>query len=135
MDFKGVAFDGVQRRSLWPSSPCAIHSPVIDKLTYLVAVARDQSFRRAAETCGVAQPPLSAGIKQLEDELGVMLVRRSSRFLGLTPEGEKVLDWARRLVGDARAMRQELQGMREGLSGTLRLAVIPTALVNRRMNW
>lgn len=101
---------------------------MIDKLTYLVAVARDQSFRRAAETCGVAQPTLSAGIKQLEDELGVMLVRRSSRFLGLTPEGERVLEWARRLVGDARAMRQELHGMREGLSGPLRLAVIPTAL-------
>ncbi len=101
---------------------------MIDKLTYLVALAREQSFRRAAETCGVAQPTLSAGIKQLEDELGVMLVRRSSRFLGLTPEGETVLDWARRMVGDARAMRQALQGMREGLSGHVRLAVIPTAL-------
>jgi len=101
---------------------------VIDKLAYLVAVARDQSFRRAAEACGVAQPTLSAGIKQLEDELGVMLVRRSSRYHGLTPEGERVLDWARRLVGDAAAMRQELQAMRTGLSGNLRIAVIPTAL-------
>jgi DNA-binding transcriptional LysR family regulator len=101
---------------------------VIDKLAYLVAVARDQSFRRAAEACGVAQPTLSAGIKQLEDELGVMLVRRSSRYHGLTPEGERVLDWARRLIGDAAAMRQELQAMRTGLSGHLRIAVIPTAL-------
>jgi DNA-binding transcriptional LysR family regulator len=101
---------------------------VIDKLAYLVAVARDQSFRRAAEACGVAQPTLSAGIKQLEDELGVLLVRRSSRYHGLTPEGERVLDWARRLVGDAAAMRQELQAMRTGLSGHLRIAVIPTAL-------
>jgi len=101
---------------------------VIAKLTYLVAVVREQSFRRAAEACGVAQPTLSAGIKQLEDELGVVLIRRSSRFLGLTPEGEKVLEWAQRLVGDARAMRQELQGMRMGLSGHLRIAVIPTAL-------
>jgi DNA-binding transcriptional LysR family regulator len=101
---------------------------VIDKLTYLVAVARERSFRRAAEACGVAQPSLSAGIKQLEDDLGAMLVRRSSRFLGLTPEGEKVLIWARRLVGDERAMRQELQDMRAGLSGHLRIAVIPTAL-------
>jgi len=101
---------------------------VIDKLAYLVAVARDQSFRRAAEACGVAQPTLSAGIKQLEDELGVLLVRRSSRYHGLTPEGERVLEWARRLVGDAAAMRQELQAMRTGLSGHLRIAVIPTAL-------
>ena len=101
---------------------------MIDKLAYLVAVVREQSFRRAAEACGVAQPTLSAGIKQLEDELGVMLVRRSSRYHGLTPEGERVLDWARRLVGDAAAMRQELQAMRTGLSGHLRIAVIPTAL-------
>src|SRR5271165_4225881 len=101
---------------------------MIDKLGYLVAVARERSFRRAAEACGVAQPTLSTGIKQLEAELGVLLVQRSSRFHGLTPEGEKVLEWAKRLVGDARAMRQELQGMREGLTGHLRIAVIPTAL-------
>ncbi len=106
----------------------ALPQAVIDKLAYLIAVARDRSFRRAAEACGVAQPTLSAGIKQLEDELGVMLVRRSSRYHGLTPEGERVLDWARRLVGDAAAMRQELQAMRTGLSGHLRIAVIPTAL-------
>ena len=102
---------------------------MLEKLTYFVAVAREQSFRRAAEACGVAQPTLSAGIKQLEDELGTMLVLRSSRFHGLTPEGEKVLGWARRLIGDARAMRQELQSMRDGLTGHLRIAVIPTALV------
>ncbi len=76
----------------------------------------------------MAQPTLSAGIKQLEEELGVTLVRRSSRYHGLTSEGEKVLDWARRLVGDATATRQELQAMRTGLSGHLRIAVIPTAL-------
>ena len=101
---------------------------LIDKLAYLVAVAREQSFRRAADACGVAQPTLSAGIKQLEEELGVLLVRRSSRYLGLTPEGEKVLDWAKRLVGDARSMKQELRAMRTGLSGHLRIAVVPTAL-------
>ncbi len=101
---------------------------MLEKLTYFVAVARAQSFRRAADACGVAQPTLSAGVRQLEDELGVMLVRRSSRYLGLTPEGERVLVWARRLIGDARAMRQDLQGMREGLSGHLRIGVIPTAL-------
>jgi DNA-binding transcriptional LysR family regulator len=101
---------------------------MLEKLTYFVAVAREQSFRRAAESCGVAQPTLSAGIKQLEDEFGVMLVLRSSRFHGLTPEGDKMLVWAKKLIGDARAMRQELQGMKEGLTGHLRIAVIPTAL-------
>ncbi len=76
----------------------------------------------------MAQPTLSAGIKQLEDELGVQLVRRRSRYLGLTPEGAMVLDWAKRMVGDARSMKQALQAMRTGLSGHLRIAVIPTAL-------
>lgn len=101
---------------------------MLTNLAYLIAVARERSFRRAAEACNVAQPTLSAGIKQLEDDLGTLLVLRSSRFHGLTPEGEKVLEWAKRLVGDARAMRQELQGLKAGLSGHLRIAVIPTAL-------
>ncbi len=100
---------------------------MIDKLEFLLAVARERNFRLAAEACGVAQPSLSAGIKQLEETLGVMLVRRSSRFQGLTPEGERVLEWARRLVGDARNMREEIDALRKGLSGTLRIAVIPTA--------
>ena len=53
------------------------------------ALAREQHFGRAAEECGVTQPTLSAGIKQLEDTLGVMLVQRGSRFQGFTPEGER----------------------------------------------
>jgi len=100
---------------------------VIDKLEFLITVASEKSFSRAAELCGVTQPTLSAGIKQLEDSLGVLLVNRSSRFHGLTAEGERVLEWAKRIVGDARAMRQEVRTLREGLSGQLRLAVIPTA--------
>ena len=59
--------------------------------------------------CGVTQPTLSAGIKQLEESLGVLLVNRGSRFQGFTPEGERVLDWARRIVGDTRAMRAGVQ--------------------------
>ena len=78
---------------------------VIDKLEFLLALAREQHFGRAAESCGVTQPTLSAGIKQLEESLGVLLVNRGSRFQGFTPEGERVLDWARRIVGDTRAMR------------------------------
>ena len=53
---------------------------MIDKLEYFIALAREQHFGRAAEECEVTQPTLSAGIKQLEDTLGVMLVQRGSRF-------------------------------------------------------
>lgn len=62
---------------------------MIDKLEYLLALARERNFGRAAEQCGVTQPTFSAGIKQLEDTLGVMLVQRTSRFLGFTAEGER----------------------------------------------
>jgi DNA-binding transcriptional LysR family regulator len=103
-------------------------NPLIDKLEYLLALARERHFGRAADACGVTQPTLSAGIKQLEDSMGVLLVNRGSRFQGLTPEGERVLDWARRIVGDTRAMRQEINTLRYGLTGRLRLAAIPTAL-------
>jgi len=101
---------------------------MLDKLEYLLALAREKNFGRAAETCGVTQPTFSAGIKQLEDTLGVMLVQRTSRFLGFTAEGERVLDWARTIVADTRAMRAEVQTLKKGLAGHLRIAAIPTAL-------
>lgn len=101
---------------------------MIDKLAYVVALARERHFGRAAESCGVTQPTLSAGLKQLEESLGVLIVQRSSRFLGFTLEGERVLAWARRLVNDAEAMRQEVDALKQGLTGHLRLAAVPSAL-------
>ncbi len=101
---------------------------MIDKLEYLMALAREKSFSRAAESCGVTQPTFSAGIKQLEDILGVLLVNRSSRFHGLTAEGERVLEWAKRIVSDARAMRQDVRTSNAALAGHLKLAAVPTAL-------
>ncbi|MGB8813894.1 MAG: LysR family transcriptional regulator [Paracoccaceae bacterium] len=101
---------------------------MIEKLEMFIALANARHFGRAAEACRVTQPTLSSAIKQLEDQLGVQLVFRGSRFQGLTPEGLRVLDWARRIVGDARAMRDEMRSVRAGLSGNLRLGVIPTAL-------
>lgn len=101
---------------------------MIDKLEFFIALARERHFGRAAQACGVTQPTLSAGIKQLEEQLGVMLARRGSRFQGLTPEGVQVLRWAHRIVGDARAMKEEMRAARHGLSGHIRIAAIPTAL-------
>ncbi|MDE3028753.1 MAG: LysR family transcriptional regulator [Paracoccaceae bacterium] len=101
---------------------------MIDKLEMFIVLAREQHFGKAAEACGVTQPTLSVAIRQLEEQLGVMLVWRGSRFGGLTPEGNRVLDWARQIVGDTRTMREEMRAARQGLSGRLKLAVIPTAL-------
>ncbi len=101
---------------------------MLEKLEFIIALARERHFGHAAEACGVSQPTFSAGIKQLEDQLGVLLVQRGSRFQGFTPEGERVLDWARRIVGDTRAMRQEVDALKRGLAGHIRIAAIPTAL-------
>jgi DNA-binding transcriptional LysR family regulator len=101
---------------------------VLEKLEFMIALAREKHFGRAAESCGVAQPTLSQGIQQLEEMLNVQLVKRSSRFLGFTPEGERVLVWARRLVGDAQAMRQEIIGMQHGEGAQLRIAAMPAAM-------
>ncbi len=101
---------------------------MIDKLELLLALARERHFGRAAETMGVTQPTLSSALKSLEDQFGILIVERGSRFRCFTPEGERILDWARRIVGDSRAMRQEIEALKKGLSGHLKLAVIPTSL-------
>ncbi|MFC6490796.1 LysR family transcriptional regulator [Nitratireductor sp. GCM10026969] len=101
---------------------------MIDKLEFFITLAKERHFGRAAEDLGITQPTLSAAIKQLEDQLGVMLVQRGSRFQGLTPEGQRVLEWARRILGDTRTMREEMRTTRRGLSGHVKIAAIPTAL-------
>src|ERR1700744_1011976 len=106
---------------------------MIDRLEFIIALAREEHFGRAAEACRVSQPTLSAGIKYLEDMFGVLLVVRGSRFHGFTPEGERVLEWARRIVGDARAMRQDIDALKRGLVGHVKIAAIPTALAMTAM--
>ncbi|MFJ4468319.1 LysR family transcriptional regulator [Streptomyces sp. NPDC089424] len=98
------------------------------QLEYLVALARERHFVRAAAACYVSQPSLSAAIRRLEHELNVPIVRRGRRYEGLTPEGEVVLAWAHRILAEQDALRQELSALRDGLTGTLRLGVVPTAL-------
>lgn len=101
---------------------------MIDKLEMLIALSRERHFGRAAAACHVTQPTLSSGLKSLEEQLGVQLVQRGARFIGLTPEGERVLARAKAIVAEARALKSDVAVARQGLSGTLRLGVIPTAL-------
>ena len=84
-------------------------------LQYLTALARERHFARAAAACNVSQPTLSAGIKHLEESLGVLLVERGQRYVGLTPEGERALAMAQRVLADYDGLKQELSEMREGL--------------------
>lgn len=101
---------------------------MLEKLEFMIALDREKHFGRAAERCGVSQPTFSQGIQQLEESLDVRLVKRSSRFLGFTPEGERMLVWAQRLVGDTHAMRQDILGMQRGEGAQLRIAAMPAAM-------
>jgi DNA-binding transcriptional LysR family regulator len=100
---------------------------LLRQLEYLVALARARHFAKAAQACYVSQPTLSEGIRKLEDELGIPLVQRGRRFDGLTPEGERVVLWAQRILADRDAMKGEIQALRAGLSGRLRIGAVPTA--------
>ena len=98
------------------------------KYLYLIALAREKHFGRAAASCHVSPSTLSAAIRDLESELGVAVVERGQQFAGLTPEGQRVLDYAQRAAASTADLHQELARLRGGLSGRLRLGVIPTAL-------
>jgi len=101
---------------------------IVRHLQYLTLLARERHFARAAAACNVTQSTLSAGIKQLEESLGVLIVERGQRFIGLTDEGERVLAWAQRVLADYEGLHQELSEMREGLVGKLRIGAIPVTL-------
>jgi len=98
---------------------------LVQRLRYLVALARERHFARAASACRVTQPTLSEGIKHLEDELGVPIVERGQRYQGLTQAGERVLAWAHRIIADYEWLAQEIGEMREGLVGRLAFGAIP----------
>ncbi|WP_415954424.1 LysR family transcriptional regulator [Streptomyces sp. KLOTTS4A1] len=97
------------------------------QLEYLVALSRERHFARAAESCYVSQPALSEAIRKLEDELGVPLVKRDRKYEGLTPEGERIVLRAQRLLADRDALKDEVGALRAGLTGRLRIGSIPTA--------
>jgi DNA-binding transcriptional LysR family regulator len=100
----------------------------IRQLEYLVTLAREKHFAKAAEACRVSQPALSSGIRSLEKELGVMIVQRGRRFLGLTAEGERVLAWARQTLASLSNMREDASTAKSAMTGTLRMGAIPTSM-------
>lgn len=97
------------------------------QLEYLVAVAREQHFARAAEKCYVTQPALSAAIAKLERELEAPLINRGRAFEGLTPQGERLVAWARRMLAEYSALKAEVRATCSEMTGTLRLGATPTA--------
>jgi LysR family hydrogen peroxide-inducible transcriptional activator len=99
--------------------------PSIRQLEYLVAVADELHFGRAARACAVTQPALSTQIQQLEDLLGMQLFERSRRGVIVTPLGEEIVERARAALREIDSLRDVSQRMRP-MQGSLRLGVIPT---------
>lgn len=97
----------------------------LKQLVYLCNLEQEKHFGRAAEASFVSQPTLSMRLKNLENELGVSLINRSNSFSGFTPEGERVLTWAREMVSVYQGLKLEVDAMKHGIKGTLRVGVVP----------
>ncbi len=99
----------------------------IKQLKFLIALDETRHFGQAAARCHITQPTLSMRLRQLEDELGLELVRRGQRFEGFSAEGERILAWARSLMAAHDGLYAEAAACRGQLVGTLRLGVVPLA--------
>ena len=96
------------------------------ELRYLVAVANERSFGRAAQKCFVSQPALSVAIQKLEEELGTRLFERGKNEVTVTPVGERIVEQAQRVLEEVARVREVAQAGRNPLVGALRLGVIYT---------
>jgi len=98
----------------------------LQELRYLVAVADQRHFGRAAEACNVSQPTLSSQIKKLEDELGVVLLERTNKRVALTPVGAQIVEHAQKALKEAGQMEAVARAAKDPLLGPLKLGAIPT---------
>jgi LysR family hydrogen peroxide-inducible transcriptional activator len=100
--------------------------PSLRQLRYLVAVGEYLNFTKAAEHCFVGQSTLSAGLKELEDNLGVQLIERDRQNVSVTPVGQEIIARAKQLLASAEDMVEHAQSASKAMTGTVRLGVIPT---------
>ncbi|MGB9149911.1 MAG: hydrogen peroxide-inducible genes activator [Burkholderiales bacterium] len=98
----------------------------LNDLKYILAVARERNFRRAAEQCFVTQPALSISIRKLETELGVQIFERSKTDIALTPVGARIVEQAQRVLDEAAKIKPLAAAGQDPLQGPLRLGVIYT---------
>lgn len=101
---------------------------VLASMRYLVALNEHKHFGRAAQACHITQPALSNAMRVLEREFGVVIIRRGRTFVGLTPEGERVLASAQRMLHEHNLLQQDLKSDEGRVFGPLRLGAVPTAL-------
>ncbi|HNB47445.1 MAG TPA: LysR family transcriptional regulator, partial [Burkholderiaceae bacterium] len=101
---------------------------LLDALRYLTVLEQHRHFGRAAQACHITQPALSNALRALEADMGVAIVRRGRSYEGLTPEGERVLASARRMLHEHERLRQDLASTATQASGVLHLGSVPSAL-------
>ncbi len=101
---------------------------LLASMRYLVALNEHRHFGRAAQACHITQPALSNALKALEQEFGVVIVKRGRSYAGLTPEGDRVLASAQRMLHEANLLQQELGSQAGHPRGPLRLGAVPTAM-------
>ena len=100
--------------------------PTLKQMQYLVALHEHGHFGRAADACNVTQSTLSAGIRELESLLGVMLVERTRRVVRFTPLGDRIVERAHRVLREAEELAELAAAAGTPLAGELRMSVIPT---------
>lgn len=98
----------------------------LTELKYIVAVARERHFGRAADACFVSQPTLSVAIRKLEDKLGVVIFERGGSEIGITPVGQRIIAQAQRVLEEATNLREIARQGHDPLEGPLRVGVIYT---------
>src|SRR5690625_7229324 len=101
-------------------------------LRYFLAVAEEKHFGRAADRLHMAQPPLSSQIKQLETELGIVLLERTTRKVELTDAGALLMERARQILADVEAMKSDVAEVGRGAAGVLRIGFAGTARSEER---
>src|SRR3954468_1097995 len=101
---------------------------LLASMRYLVALSEHKHFGRAAMACHITQPALSNAMRALEQEFGVVIVKRGRAYGGLTPEGERVLGTAHRMLHEHNLLQQELGSDADSPRGPMRMGAVPTAM-------
>ena len=101
---------------------------ILSSLRYLVALNEHKHFGRAALACHITQPALSNALRALEAEFDVVIVHRGRTFAGLTPEGERVLSSAQRMLHEHQLLQQSLKSTADRPAGEISIGAVPTAV-------
>ncbi len=101
---------------------------MLASLRYLVALSEHKHFARAAQSCHITQPAMSNALRALEKEFGIAIVKRGRTYAGLTPEGERVLATAQRMLHEHELLQQDICSSASQPQGALQLGVVPTAV-------